>query len=83
MAMALRPWESPTSMASRYGAQALDEGLRPGRNSSEAARFASESVITSMAGFGAESVNTSLAGFAGEARPQPPGGRIAMPASSR
>ena len=70
-------------MASRYGAQALDEGLRPGRSSSEAGSFASESVITSMAGFGAESVITSLAGFAGEARPQPPGDRTAMPAPFR
>src|SRR5947199_140546 len=63
MAMALRPWESPSSIASRYGKQALAEGLRSGRCSSGAASFASESVITSMAGFGVESVITSLAGF--------------------
>ena len=41
-----------------------------------------ESVITSMAGFeSAGSVITPLAGFAGEARPHPPGGRRAIPAS--
>jgi len=107
MAMALRPRLSPTSMASRYGSQALGLGTT------------AESVITSfslagfevafafpfverfsglglqltlgsrgsgstgMAGFAApESVITSLAGF-GSHRPQPLGGRTAIPAAFR
>ena len=43
-----------------------------------------KSVVTSLAGFeSARSVVTSLAGFAGARRPQPPGGRTAIPAALR
>ncbi len=50
-----------------------------------AAELAPESVVTSLAGFasGAGSVVGLLAGFAGGSRPQPPGGRTAMPAAFR
>jgi hypothetical protein len=57
------------------------------RCGSEALGVVVESVVTCMAGFAAivtpESVVTSLAGFAGARFPQPPGGRIAMPAALR
>ena len=43
-----------------------------------------KSVVTPMAGFASEgSVVTSLAGFAGARRPQPAGGRTAIPAALR
>src|SRR5579859_4068470 len=125
--MALRPRLSPSSIASRYGSQALALGLRCGDATGAQERaptssgwdglrsvITSESVITSLAGFevgfafsfverfsglvlvlplGAgttamagfpapKSVITSLAGFAAR-RPQPPGGRTAIPAAFR
>ena len=65
IAMALRPFDNPTSMVSRYGSQALADGLRP----------------AGVANSAPKSVVTSLAGFAGGCRPHPPGGRKAMPAA--
>src|SRR5579864_1652334 len=81
--MALRPRDRPSSIVSRYGSQAL-EG--PGERSPSplaAVEHAPESVVTSLAGFesGSGSVVGLLAGFAGGNRPQPPGGRTAMPAA--
>src|ERR1035441_9671785 len=108
MAMALRPRASPSSISSRYGSQALAEGLRVGGTAGTGAGFAPGSVIASLAGFAAaespgrarvggcgagsgetseagfptpKSVITSLAGFGTALRPQPPGGRIAIPAA--
>src|ERR1022692_3317134 len=70
MALALRPWDRPTSMASPYGSQALADGQRPGCGSGYAA--------VRLAGSGPESGVTSspsLAGFAGlGSRPLSPGG---------
>ena len=55
MAIALRPGESPNSIVSRYGSQALAVGLRPGDGLSGGtaglANSAPKSVITSLAGF--------------------------------
>ena len=52
IAMALRPFASAASMNSRYGSQALADGLRPGRVPlSTGPSPPSESVDTSMAGF--------------------------------
>ena len=71
MAMALRPRDSPTSIVSRYGSQALDDGLRPGRGvgggATRPANSAPNSVITSLAGF-AEGGSKMIwsAGFASE-----------------
>jgi hypothetical protein len=42
---------------------------------------AAESVITFMAGSAAGSVITCMAGFVCTGHPQPPGGRIVIPAS--
>ena len=86
--MALRPFESPTSIASRKASQALAEGLRCGPGSCSAAGWLRncppEPVGTSLTGSaGLESVITPLAGFAGGRRPQLPGGRIATPAAFR
>src|ERR1035437_3491773 len=66
--MALRPRESPSSIASRYGQQALAEGLRPGGGSgttvAPAANPAPKSVIGSLAGFGGNGSGVApLAGF--------------------
>jgi hypothetical protein len=67
MAIALRPFASSASMVSRYGSQALAEGLRLG----------------SRGGFSASgSVDTSMAGFEG-LRPHPPGECTAIPAARR
>src|SRR5436853_7376740 len=67
--MPFRPGESPSSIASRQGAQALAEGLRPGCDSGAAVLptgSAPKSVITSLAGFaGTRSLLTSVAGFSG------------------
>jgi hypothetical protein len=107
MAMALRPRLSPTSMASRYGSQALGLGTTAesvitsfslaGFEVAFAFPFVERfsglglglglglggSAISGMAGFAApESVITSLAGF-GSHRPQPLGGRTAIPAAFR
>jgi hypothetical protein len=64
MAMALRPWPSAVSITSRYGSQALAEGLRPGGGTRPGA---AESVDTPLAGFrrAGGSVNTPVAGFGG------------------
>src|SRR5579863_45455 len=55
--MALRPRESPSSIVSRYGEQALAVGLRPGEavggGATEPANSAPKWVITSLAGFAA------------------------------
>ncbi len=85
-------------MTSRYGSQLLTDGLFLGYGIGSEGSFGEpESVVTSLAGFGkcasvtasvtafagSESVVTSLAGFAGGRRPQPPGGRTAIPAAFR
>ena len=70
IALALRPRESPSSISSRWGSQALAEELRPGCGCG--AFIGSDSEL--------ESVITFLAGFAGGRHPQPPGGRTGMPA---
>jgi len=71
MAMAFRPFESALSMISRYGSQALADGLRLGRGSVTGGRC-------SVPG----SVDTSMAGFASWC-PHPPGLRIGMPTDFR
>src|SRR6266550_2233282 len=85
MALALRPLESPTSMASPYGSQALAEGLRSGFGSGlgslPPADSAPESGVTSsasLAGFaGVESGVTSPAGFGSSGSVVTPAGRLA------
>jgi hypothetical protein len=67
--MALRPCDSPDSIASRHSSQALAQGLRSGRDPGVGA--------VASADLTPKSVVTSLAGFAGGRRPHPPGGRIA------
>jgi hypothetical protein len=81
--MALRPWASAASITSRYGSQALADGLRLGGGTPAGT---AESVDTPLAGFaeaGAESVeesvDTLVAGFGG--RPDGPGARTARPAA--
>ena len=72
--MALRPRESPNSMNSRYGSQALAEGLRAGL------RFVVTAIVPAdpAAGVGDHSHWPVL-----PATPSPPpGGRTAMPAAS-
>src|ERR1035441_5636435 len=65
MAMALRPRESPSSMASRCTAHALADGCG---GAVFAANSAPKSVVTSMAGFaGAGSTTTALTASAGAA----------------
>ena len=83
MAMALRPRDRPSSIASRYGSQALDGPGESAASPRGKPEPAPESVVTSLAGFesGAGSVVGLLAGFAGGSLPQPPGGRTAMPAA--
>jgi len=75
--MALRPWASAASISSRYGSQALAEGLRPG----DGTGAASESVDTPWPALPPPppgSVDTWVAGFAGgpvwpgRAPPPPP-----------
>jgi len=81
MAMALRPWASAASITSRYGSQALADGLRLGGGTPAGT---AESVDTPLAGFaeaGAESVDTPVAGFGGG--PDCPGARTAKPAAFR
>ncbi len=71
-------------MKSKWGSQALPEGLRPvagtgaGPGDTSLAGFES-GVDGSAAGPG----EASLAGFASARRPQPPGARIATPAAFR
>src|ERR1035438_8042538 len=84
MPLALRPFDSPNSMVSRWGSQVLADGLRRGCDARAAtAAFAPESGVTSsarLAGFAVwESGGTSLAGFAGTKRPR--GSRNATAAS--
>jgi hypothetical protein len=62
------------TIASRYGSQALAEGLRPGGDSGAGA--------IALADSAPKSVVTSMAGFAGGRR-HPPGGRTAIPAALR
>ena len=68
MAMALRPLRGDLSTSSRWGSQALEVGLRPGRGGPDG-------------GAVSESVDTSLAGFGGGRRPQSPGDRTGTPAA--
>src|SRR6266446_7032813 len=92
MALALRPFESPNSMVSRCGSQALGDGRQGGNSGAAGAPdSASESGVTALAGFaGSGSALTSAAGWAepesgvtslvgfGAPRPQAPGERRAM-----
>src|SRR5439155_25092148 len=86
IAMAFRPWLSPSSIVSRYGSQALAEGFGWGRcRGGFSVKDLLKSVVTpaSLAGFeSAESVITPLAGF-DDRRPHPPGGRTAIPDAFR
>jgi hypothetical protein len=69
--MAFRPLASAPSMISRYGSQALADGLRLGRGSVSGGQFSAPgSVDTSMAGFGC-------------CLPHPPGRRTGIPAAFR
>src|SRR6516162_5786072 len=83
IAMALRPRDRPSSMASRKGALAQTDRLWLGCGSGPL-NSAPKSVITSLAGFaGVGSVITSfLAGF-GRLRPHPPGCPTGIPAALR
>lgn len=81
MAMALRPRDRPSSIVSRYGSQALDGRGGPATSPPGRLEIAVESVVTWLARFESGSVVGLLAGFAGGSRPQPPGGRTAMPAA--
>ncbi len=71
--MALRPCDNASSINSRYGSQVLAEEQQNGGG--EAGAILSDSAP--------KSVITSLAGFAGASRPQPLGGRTAIPAARR